>query len=190
MKMRIGVLNVQNRSGAQVPTTGLNERLARALRRAGFETVQMEFGPPADVDKKARAAKCDFLLYTDIADVRRTGTAGRVVKKATGAKQTNKTFAADIEFRLFSLDEMIPAVSTQVTGKTQEANKEKEPVVSVTVKYDSLDNSVDSIFMASPNLPILTTNDAKMAALKAAFERTAKTVRVAMEGSQKAAPAR
>jgi hypothetical protein len=109
----------------------LDSILARLLRSEGLLPVFLAFQPPADVEYAARKADCDYILYTDIVAVRQTARSqfSKALRMISGvgrprvmAYADHGPIVAEIEFRLFFLDEVLPRISTTVTatsGKTE-----------------------------------------------------------------------
>lgn len=125
--IRIGVVSVQDRSEQGISADGLDTVLARLLRSEGLLPVFLAFQPPADVEYAARRAECDYILYTDIVAVRQTARSqfAKALRMISGvarprvmAYADHGPIVAEIEFRLFFLDEVLPRISTTVTAKS------------------------------------------------------------------------
>ncbi len=121
---RIAAVAVQNRSRQPVSTAGLDAVLREFLRQQGFDAVTLPMQPPADLDHLARQAQCSYILITDIVEVRKTIPPLSNIPRALGAlfgvetKPAPASYVAEVEFRLFAMDEVLPRISTTVTGKT------------------------------------------------------------------------
>jgi hypothetical protein len=198
--VRIGVVAIQNHSTRKVPLELATSTLEEMLRKQGFATTALAFQPPADVQYAARQAKCDYILYSEV--VRVTRPAGAQMARAMqnmgkpfGGKGAGslQTVEAEVEFRLFGLEEVLPDLSTTVQGKTRKDAGEKLPSVSVRLEYIGTDAPAESTPGAVP-LSVSSTaassavmDPAKISALTAAFEKTAKSVRAAVDRKSKPA---
>lgn len=192
--MRLGVVSIQNRTGRNASMAGLDGRLIALLKKSGVDTVPLRFAPPADVDHAARAAKCEYILYTDVVSVRPTaGSQVRNAARKTVGAKSKDAFETEVEFRLFAMDEALPMASGATAGKSKpESKRESVPEVTVTVRYETGGEAV-----ATPNFtqqagpdgaPVgspLASNAARFSALTSAFERTAKAVKIAAESAPK-----
>jgi hypothetical protein len=169
---RICAVAAQNRSKAPMSTDGMDDLVERAMTRAGFDVVNLAFEPPADVEYAARMRGCSHILYTDL--VRAKESAGspacRAFKRFTGTDNT-MTANAEIEFRLFRIDEVLPLVSTSVKGKA--TARRLSPWVSSRV----LDVSEVSAEPSPMNYPL------RIAALSDAFTWQARVLRQAMSAA-------
>jgi hypothetical protein len=162
---RICAVVVQDRSKVPASTSGLDDAISGAIAKHGIEVVNVNFDPPADVEYAARVKGCSHILYTDI--VRAKENAGspacRLFKRMIAADRT-ATMTAEIEFRLFRLDEVLPLVSTSATGKF--TGRRLSPHVS---------SRVVELYQAPA--PRLAPVSARNAALEKAFMRQAKILR-------------
>ncbi len=128
--VRIGVVPIQDHQGRSLHFGAIDARFAGLLRGQGVEVTPLRFQPAADVDHQAREAHCDYVLYTDIVDIRKAGGA-QFVKAVHGALNPDAPrgrdiYEAEIELRLFSMDEAQPKLATSVTGRTDK--KKSVPV--------------------------------------------------------------
>lgn len=199
---RIGVVAIQNHSTRKVPLEFATETLAEMLRRSGFAATMLAFQPPADVQHAARSAQCNYILYSEV--VRVSKTAGAQMSRAMqnmgkpfGAKGPGptQTVEAEVEFRLFGIDEVLPDLSATVQGKTSKDKGEKLPSVSIRLEYTGLEGAE----LSTPGAVPVSVNPtpassammdpAKISALNAAFEKTAKSVRAAIDRKSKPAAA-
>jgi hypothetical protein len=122
LEMQSGIVcatTIQDRSPKPQSTEGLDGLLAQTLVNAGMMVVQVPFDPPADVQHAARLNGCSYIMYTDIVHVKESGASRtcRVLKRFAW-EDSLPTIQAQIEFRLYHVDEVLPRVSTSVVGKT------------------------------------------------------------------------
>ena len=186
---RIGVVMIQDHGGNSLAFTELNNRLRALLRTAGYESELLEFRPSGDVDHAARAAGCGHILYTDIAEIRRAGgplVAGAVkdvggAVSGTGKAKSRDIWEAEVEFRLFTMDQVPPLVATSVTGRNSKhgtragAQATAMPASSRTVSPQRPEP--DLLTQTTPIDQEGRLKKHKSAAVAAALEREVKTVR-------------
>jgi hypothetical protein len=123
-KPRVGVVAIQDRKDHGLGNAALEAKLLSLLRSAGFDSVPLRFQPAADVDHEARQAGCAYILYTVIVDVHRT-TATAVANAVTSSKKRD-IWEAEVEFRIFAVDQVQPLLSTQVTGRNAKSHPGKD----------------------------------------------------------------
>jgi hypothetical protein len=113
---RIGVVAVQDRSKQDISYPDVDGILASLLRSEGLVPVPLAFQPTADVEYAARRAQCDYILYTDIVSIRETARSQftRALQRMGGGREDNGRTVAQIEFRLFSVNEVLPRLSTML----------------------------------------------------------------------------
>jgi hypothetical protein len=121
--VRIGYVQVRDHSGRVPNVAVLNEQLSARLNTAGYETVELRFQSPATVEAAARRAGCQYVLYTEVLEVRRPASdkvAGMMLKLA-GSGPVEHLTEVEVQFRLFGMDEIFPRVagSTSARGKVQ-----------------------------------------------------------------------
>jgi hypothetical protein len=126
---RVCTVAVQDRLETGAPTEELDAAIQSELARAGIDAVGLHFQPAADLDHTARAAGCGFTLYTDVvrAGSRSADTLAAAVRNMF-TSGPNKA-EAELEFRLFAIDRVLPLISTSVTG-TSSGRKLRPHVVS------------------------------------------------------------
>ena len=94
---------------------------------------------------------------------------------------------AEVEFRLFGIDEVLPKISTSVQGKSRRTDGERLPSVTIRVEYVGTETPSEAMFgvvqISVEPAPVGSAlmEPAKISALNAAFEKTAKSVRGAIE---------
>jgi hypothetical protein len=121
--VRIGYVQVRDHSGRVADVAVLNEQLSARLNSAGYETVELRFQSPAAVEAAARRAGCQYILYTEVLEVRRPASdkVAAVVLKLAGSRPVEHSAEVEVQFRLFGMDEIFPRVagSTSARGKAQ-----------------------------------------------------------------------
>lgn len=193
--VRIGVVAIQDHAGRSLGYSALDAKMLGLLRGAGFEPVPLRFQPAADLEATARDAGCAYILYTDIIDIHRTTGPhlGGAVRGIGGTLSGNERsrgrdiWEAEVEFRLFAVGQVLPVLSTSVTGRNSKSH-------AATVKNTPAKSSGDTSAAAArpepnttpePNIlldatPVEETGRQrkhKSVAVAAALDRAAKLLR-------------
>ena len=113
--IRVGVVQINNKTDRQVSTESLRERLMGEIRGANVDAVAINAFGSADVEAEAKAKQCDFILFTDIAAMKASkigGMFGRVTGVSAAAKTESK-----IDFKLIAVGETSPRLQSSATAK-------------------------------------------------------------------------
>lgn len=115
---RLCAVALQDHGGKAIGFSDLDKRNLKLLKEAGFAPVAIPFQPSADVERAAREKSCTYILYTDIIDMRRTagGQISNAVKEVAGSKK-REIWEAEVEFRLFQIDQVQALMSTSTRGR-------------------------------------------------------------------------
>lgn len=120
--IRIGVVQINNRTDHSVSTESLRERLIGGIQGSNIEAVPLNASSPSEADAEAKAKQCDFVLYTDIAVLKLSAAKafGGMLGRATGvgSGSIGKT-EAKIEFKLIPVGESSPRVQSSSSGKEE-----------------------------------------------------------------------
>lgn len=163
-RIRIGYVQVRDQPSSVEDPTMLNRLLSRRLRASGFETVELAFQLPAELEEAARRAGCQYVLYTEVLEVRRPFLRNLLPTKAQHVEVT-------VEFRLFGMDETFPRVSTVVTGRGKALRPSTATALSSGLTVRSLDNPI----AIQTGQDVEDSESAAMrAAFRAAFEKQAR----------------
>ena len=176
-KPRIGVVAIQDRKQHALGASALDGRLLNLVRSAGFEAAPLRFQPAADVEHQAREAGCAYILYTDVMDVHKT--TGTQVVNAVSASKKKDIWEAEVEFRIFALDQAQPFMATSVTGrnvksKAHAANATPAPAPATATLSVSESNVLTE---ATPMEETGRQRKHKSVAVASALEREVKMVR-------------
>ena len=120
--IRIGVVQVNNKTDHPVSEDALRARLMAEIQGNGLEAVPLNAISPGEAQTEAKAKQCDFILYTDIAALKISaakklgGMFGRVTGVGSGG--VDKT-EAKIEFQLFAVGETTPRLKSSATAKEE-----------------------------------------------------------------------
>jgi hypothetical protein len=160
-KVRVGVVRFGNSSGQTVPETNLRDRLVSEIQQVNMEAVALDLSPSspmADIEKAAKDAQCDYVLFTDVNDVK-DGSAKQAGKKAfggflsraTGLDSSSTTtgsggYSIGLKYRLFAIDDTKNAHLESTASSSEGANAESSAgpaleheamTVAVQVKKDA-----------------------------------------------------
>ena len=160
-KVRIGVVRFGNSSGQTVPEVSLRDRLVSEIQQVNMEAVALDVSPSSsvsDIEKAAKDAQCDYILFTDVNEVK-DGRAKQAGKKAFGgflsratgldtssATNSNGGYSLGLQYRLFAINDTknahleSTASSSEGTGAESSAGPalEREAMmVAVQVKKDA-----------------------------------------------------
>jgi hypothetical protein len=94
--MRVGVAPVANKAKGDISLDALHEALVVSLGDAQVDAVQLTGTTPAEIAADARASEADFILTTDVAEVKQGG--GGVLGKLSGAAPN--AYNAKVDFKL------------------------------------------------------------------------------------------
>lgn len=120
--IRIGVVQLNNRTDHSVSTESLRERLIGGIQGSNVEAVPLNATLPSEADAEARTKECDFVLYTDIATLKVSAAKklGGMFGRATGVGSggVDKT-ESKLEFKLIPVGENSPRLQSSSTGKEE-----------------------------------------------------------------------
>ena len=115
--IRVGVVQLNNKSGKPVSAEPLRQRLIRNIQSAGIDAIALNGTSPVELEAEAQAKHCDYILYSDIPTLKMSKLGG-LFGSVTGTSGLGKT-EAKIEFRLFALGETKPALQSSSTAKEE-----------------------------------------------------------------------
>jgi hypothetical protein len=120
--IRIGVVQISNRTDRSVSTESLRERLIGGLDGSNVEAVPLNASSPSEADAEAKGKQCDFVLYTDVAALKLSAAKafGGMLGRATGvgSGSIGKT-EAKVEFKLIPVGESSPRLQSSTSGKEE-----------------------------------------------------------------------
>jgi hypothetical protein len=120
--IRIGVVQINNKTDHQVSTESLRGRLVGEIQSSGLEAISLNASSPAEAETEARAKQCDFILYTDITALNTSAAKklGGMFGRATGIGSggVDKT-EAKVEFKLFAVNETSPRLQSAASAKEE-----------------------------------------------------------------------
>jgi hypothetical protein len=118
--VRVGVVQVNNKSDRAVSVESLRERLISEIQGNGLEAVALNAMSPTEAEAEAKARECDFILYTDIAALK-TSAAKKIsgmFGRAAGVGGIDKT-EAKLEYRLFAVGDPTARLQSAATAKEE-----------------------------------------------------------------------
>jgi hypothetical protein len=118
-RVRIGVANINNKSGKSLTLDTLRDRLMSELQSEGVDAVPLNAISVAEAQMEAKAKQLDFVLFTDLNSLKMSGgKLGGIFGGATGVQDLGKT-EAKVEFKLFATGETAPRLQASATAKEQ-----------------------------------------------------------------------
>lgn len=139
--IRIGVVQINNRTDRAVSGETLRARLLAEIQESGVEAIPLNAISPGEAQVEAKAKQCDFILYTDIAALKTSAAKklGGFLGRATGVGSggVDKT-EAKVEFQLFAVGE------TSARLKSAAAAKEEGEEASVGTALEQEANQVSA----------------------------------------------
>lgn len=127
-KIRIGVVEFNNKTKTAVSTDSLREQLVATLNGNGIDAITLNASSPNEVAIEAKAKGCSYVLYTDVSALKNASGAkklGGLFGRATGVGSGDSGKSeARFEFRLIPTGSSSPALQSSALGKedTQEAS--------------------------------------------------------------------
>jgi hypothetical protein len=120
--IRVGVVQINNRSGRLLATDSLRGRLIGEIQGDGVEAVALNAFSPTEAEIEAKLKQCDFILYTDLTALKISAAKklGGMFGKATGIGSggVDKT-EAKVEFKLFAVSDPAPRLQSAATAKEE-----------------------------------------------------------------------
>jgi hypothetical protein len=120
--MRVGVVQINNRTDKGVSQESLRQRLIGQLQGDGVEAVALNAISPREAEAEAKAKQCDFILYTDLTGLKTSAAkkVGGFLGRATGVGSggVDKT-EAKVEFQLFAVGETAARLKSAATAKEE-----------------------------------------------------------------------
>ena len=118
--IRVGVVQINNRSGRPVSTESLRGRLISEIQEGGVEAIPLNASSQAEAESEAKAKQCDFVLFTDVSVLKTSAgkKIGGMFGRAVGVGGIDKT-EAKVEFKLFAVGDSSPRLQSAATAKEE-----------------------------------------------------------------------
>ena len=127
-RIRVGVVEFNNKAKASVSTDSLRDQLIASLASKGVDAIALNASSPSEAVTEARAKQCAYILYTDIATLKAPSTGkklGGLFGRATGVGSSDSGKAeVRLDFRLLATGSSSPTTQSSASSKqdTQEAS--------------------------------------------------------------------
>ncbi len=115
--IRVGVVQINNRTDRQISTESLRERLIGEIEGAGVDAIALNASSASEAEAEAKAKQCDFILYTDVASMK-SSAAKKLFGRVAGVGGVDKT-EAKIEYKLFAVGDGTARLQSAVTAKEE-----------------------------------------------------------------------
>jgi hypothetical protein len=118
--IRVGVVQINNKTDHSVSTESLRERLIGGIQGSNIEAVPLNATSSGEADAEAKAKHCDFVLYTDISALKLSaakkigGLLGRATGVGTGGADKTES---KVDFKLFPVGDSSPRLQSSSSGK-------------------------------------------------------------------------
>jgi hypothetical protein len=117
--VRVGVVMVSNKTDASLATDSLQQILVSRISGGSVDVVALTSSSPEAVTGEAKEKQCDYVLYTDVSDVKKPSTAAKIgglISRRSGAGSVGKV-EANINYRLFPTGATTPTLQSSSQGK-------------------------------------------------------------------------
>jgi len=118
--VRVGVAELNNRTGKSFGSISPRDQLIAELADAKVDAVRLFGLSPAELDEAARKQECDYVLYAEVAEVKKaSGGFGGLLSKAssvTGGGASKEKVEAKVEYKLVPVGGSKPLVSATAGG--------------------------------------------------------------------------
>lgn len=117
--VRVGIPPVVDRSGRVTPG-GMDGTLMHGLAEAKIDAVPLPGGTPEEIQNHARQAQCDYVLVSEIGEVKKPSgkKLGGLMARASGLINQKEAIEARVDYRLIKTADASPLMSSSATGKT------------------------------------------------------------------------
>jgi hypothetical protein len=120
-RMRVGVVELNNKTKTSVSTESLRQQLIAALINDGIDAISLNASSPSEAVVEAQAKQCAYILYTDIATLKAPSTGkkiGGIFSRATGVGSGDSAKSeARFDFRLVPTSSSSPTVQSSASAK-------------------------------------------------------------------------
>jgi hypothetical protein len=118
--IRVGVVTPNNKTDRRATTDALRATLISDISSANIEAVALVATAPSAIEAEAKEKGCDYILYTDIAELKKSGSkVGGLLGRATGVDIAKERFEARLDFRLFPIGSTSPQLTSSSAAKEE-----------------------------------------------------------------------
>ena len=129
-RVKIGVVEFNNKAKATVSTDSLRNQLIGMLNGDGLDAIALNASSPSEAATEAKAKGCGYILYTDISTLKTASSGkkiGGMLGRATGVGSGDSGKSeAKFDFRL------VPTGSSSPTVQSSASSKEDSQEASIT----------------------------------------------------------
>lgn len=115
--IRIGVVQIKNKTDKQISTEALRARLINNLEGGNVEAVPLNAMSAIEADAECKLKQCDFILYTDLATLK-SSKIGGMFGRVTGVAAAAKT-EAKLDYKLVAVGETSPRLQASASAKEE-----------------------------------------------------------------------
>jgi len=120
-RVRVGVVEFNNKTKSSVSTDSLRQQLIAMLNGNGLDAVALNASSPSEAAIEAKAKQCTYILYTDVATLKSPSSGkkiGGLLGRATGVGSGDTGKAeARLDFRLIATGSSSPTIQSSASGK-------------------------------------------------------------------------
>lgn len=115
--IRIGVVQIKNKTDKQISTEALRARLIGDLQSGNIEAVPLNAMSAIEADAECKLKQCDFILYTDLSALK-SSKIGGMFGRVTGVPGASKT-EAKLDYKLVAVGETSPRLQSSASAKEE-----------------------------------------------------------------------
>jgi hypothetical protein len=141
-RVRVGVVELNNKTKATVSTDSLREQLIAMLNSNGVEAVALNGSSPSEAAMEAKAKQCTYILFTDIATMKSAGSGKKIGGFLGRAAGVDTGGAGKSEVRLDY--RLVPAGGSSSTIQSSASSKEDNEQASISAALENEARAVAS----------------------------------------------
>jgi hypothetical protein len=119
---RIGIVEPGNKSGRTMSSATLRNGLVASLTKGPLEALPVAGATPADLERDATAKECDYILVSDLAELKtsKPNKVGGMLKKVSGdANAPGDVHDARVDYKLYAInDQAKPKMSSSAKASS------------------------------------------------------------------------
>ena len=115
--IRIGVVQIKNRTDKQISTEALRGRLIGDLQGGNVDAVPLNAMTAIEADAECKVKQCDFILYTDVSTLKASKIGG-MFGRVTGVTAAAKT-EVKLDYKLVAVGETAPRLQASASAKEE-----------------------------------------------------------------------
>ena len=119
--IRVGVVAVTNKTDRAPSLSQLRARLIGGISESDVDAVPLDSTSPSDIEAEAKQKDCDYILYTDIAQLKTSGKVGGLLGRATGVGSLKEKVESRLDFKLYPVGSSAPRLSSSASAKEEGA---------------------------------------------------------------------